>query len=304
MKIWQVALVSIIVYAVSLVYLSSKTAAPASEFPCDPEKAARYTAYRASDKIKIDGKLDENSWRIVPKSPRFTDIITGKPTMYDTYSAVLWDDENLYVAFWVEDPNVSGNMTERNSPVWQENDVEVFIAGKDTYYEFEINPRNTVYEVFFIWEEVYERDGYSKIPVLSQSNPDVKPFNGVGFPTHPRGPRVGSWAYRLPGLQTAVDIQGTLNDPTDIDKGWTVELAFPWAGMDLLVKADGRPLPPKDADVWRMDFSRFNSYKTPPPAEDSSGWFWTPHGVWDSHIPECFAHISFSKKEIADTIVA
>ena len=57
---------------------------------------------------------------------------------------------------------------------------------------------------------------------------------------------------------------------------------------------DGRVLPPKDGDVWRMDFSRFNTYKEAPPAQDSGGWFCTPHGVWDSHIPECFVYVRFS----------
>jgi len=72
-----------------------------------------------------------------------------------------------------------------------------------------------------------------------------------------------------------------------------VQIAFPWESLRWLA-TDGRALPPKEGDVWRMDFSRFNTYKEAPPAKDSSGWFWTPHGVWDSHIPECFAYIAFS----------
>ena len=113
---------------------------------------------------------------------------------------------------------------------------------------------------------------------------------------HPRGPRWGSWAFRFPGLQTAVHIDGTINDDKDTDKGWTVELCFPWKGMEWLAKADNRALPPHEGDVWRIDFSRFNQYKAPPPAQDSGGWFWSRHGIWDSHIPECFPRIRFSTK--------
>ena len=169
-----------------------------SVFLCDPAKAARYTAYRTSDKIVIDGFLNETSWQKAPRSPRFTDIITGKPTKEDTYAAVLWDDQYLYVAFWVQEPNVSATFTEDNAPVWQENDVEVFIDGGDSYYEFEINPLNTLYQVYFIWEEAYERGGFSKNPVFSRSHPELKPFNGVNFTTHPRGPRLGAWGSRMP----------------------------------------------------------------------------------------------------------
>ena len=94
-------------------------------------------------------------------------------------------------------------------------------------------------------------------------------------------------------MKTAVHVDGTVNDDSDRDRGWTVELAFPWRNMKWLA-TDGRALPPKEGDVWRLDFSRFNTYKESPPAKDSGGWFWTRHGVWDSHIPECFAYVTFS----------
>jgi len=96
-----------------------------------------------------------------------------------------------------------------------------------------------------------------------------------------------------------VAIDGTVNNDKDRDRGWTVELAFPWKGMEWLAKADKRSLPPKEGDMWRMDFSRFNTYKEAPPAKDSGGWVWTRHGVWDSHIPECFAQIRFTTNDVS-----
>ena len=36
-------------------------------------------------------------------------------------------------------------------------------------------------------------------------------------------------------------MDGTINKRDDVDTGWTVELAFPWKGLELL--ADGRALP-------------------------------------------------------------
>ena len=44
---------------------------------------------------------------------------------------MLWDDENLYVGFWVEEPFVQAALTQRDALIWSENDVELFIAGKD-----------------------------------------------------------------------------------------------------------------------------------------------------------------------------
>ncbi|MGB1718917.1 MAG: carbohydrate-binding family 9-like protein, partial [Candidatus Latescibacterota bacterium] len=106
--------------------------------------------------------------------------------------------------------------------------------------------------------------------------------------------------WDLPGLQWAVHVDGTLNDDSDRDRGWTVELAFPWASMGVLARGDNRALPPNEGDVWRMDFSRFNQYKEAPPSRDPGGWAWSPHGVWDSHVPECFPFIEFSNTSVLD----
>ena len=266
------------------------------KFPCPENEIAHYTAHHVREPIRIDGRLDEKSWQQAPRSPRFVDILTGKPALHDTRASVLWDDENLYVAFRVEEPFVHAKFTTNNSPIYYDNDVEVFIAGKDSYYEFEINGFNTTYEVFFIWDDAYERGGFAQLPEFQRAR--LEPFNGVDFKTHPRGGRLGNFNWHFPGKQTAVFIDGTVNQDKDRDRGWTVELAFPWKGMELLAKTDHRALPPKDGDVWRMDFSRFNTYKEAPPAKDSGGWFWTRHGVWDSHIPECFAYIQFSTNDV------
>lgn len=264
--------------------------------PWPEDKIAHYTAYRVDAPMTIDGLLDEPAWRRVPRSPRFVDLIHGKPTIHDTRAAVLWDDDNLYVGYWIEEPHVRAKLTERDAPIYQDNDVELFIAGRDGYYEFEINALGTLYEVFFIWEEAYEKGGYGAIPEFDRTKPGVRPFHGVGYQPHPRGPRIGFWNWDFPGLKTAVHVDGTLNNDEDRDRGWTVELALPWAGMKWL--ADGRALPPKDGDVWRMDFSRFNQYKEAPPSDDPGGWAWSAHGVWDSHVPACYPYIHFSTEHV------
>lgn len=275
-----------------------KNIKPAWPFPWPEEKIAHYTAYRVDEPLQIDGRLDEASWQAAPRSPRFVDLITGEPTLYDTRAAVLWNDDYLYVGFWVEEPLVTAMLTERDALIYTDNDVELFIAGQDAYYEFEINALGTIYEVFFIWEEAYERGGYSQASEFRRTNPGVQPWNGVGFVHHPRGPRLGFWSWDFPGLKSAVWVDGALNQNEYRDRGWTVELAFPWAGMKWLTQGNDRPLPPRDGDIWRMDFSRFNQYKAAPPAQDSGGWAWSAHGVWDSHIPECFPYIHFSSQVV------
>jgi hypothetical protein len=275
-----------------LVFLVHGAFGQKATFPCPENEIARYTAYRTDVPITIDGKLDEAAWKRAPLSPRFVDILSGGRTIHGTHAAVLWDEENLYVAFRVEEPFVRAKYTNRNDPIYYDNDVEVFIAGRDAYYEFEVNAFNTTYEAFFIWKDAYEKGGFAKATEFSLDK--LKPFNGVGFTNHPRGGRLGQFDWSFPGKRTAVVIDGTINNDTDRDRGWTVELALPWKGMAWLAKAGQRARPPKEGEVWRMDFSRFNTYKEAPPAKDSGGWVWTRHATWDSHIPECFVHVGFT----------
>jgi hypothetical protein len=266
-----------------------------SSFPPWPDgKIARYTAYRASAPPVIDGRLDEADWQRAPRSPRFRDLITGARTIHDTRAALLWDDECLYVGFWIEEPFVEAALTERDALIYTENDVEIFIGGRDAYYEFEINALGTIYEALFVWEERYEAAGFDRLPGLQRDAEGARPFPGVGLTNHPRGPRLGFFRWDFPGLRGATHVDGTLNDRSDRDRGWTAEIAFPWAGMQAILHGDPRPVPPRDGDVWRMDFSRFNTYREAPPANDSGGWAWSPHGIWDSHVPECWPYIRFA----------
>jgi hypothetical protein len=271
------------------------------DFPPVPDqRIARYTALRVNRPPTVDGRLDEEDWQHAPRSPRFVDLISGRQAIHDTRAAVLWDDEYLYVGYWIEEPFVAAKFTERDKPIYEDNDVELFIAGADAYYEFEINAFNTLYEGFFIWQEAYQRAGYDKFPELDRSRAEVESqvFNGVGLQNHPRGKRWAFFKWDFPGANTAVFIDGTVNDHTDRDRGWTVELAFPWQGMRPLAQADGRALPPNNGDVWRIDFSRFNQYREAIPAEDSGGWAWSSDGVWDSHVPEVFPYITFSSARV------
>jgi len=256
---------------------------------------ARYTCYRARGPIRVDGRLDEPDWRNAPKSSRFVDIVNGEPAWFDTRVALLWDDQALYFGFWAEEPNVQAAFTERDSKIWFDNDLEIFVAARDAYYEFEINAFNTIYEVLWIWKDVLKSGGPYPAAEWNPARRRVMTLAGVGGHVHPRGERWGFLDWDFPGLEHAVHVDGTINDPSDTDRGWTAEIALPWEGFQLL--ADGRPLPPNNGDVWRIDCSRFQSVDRggkPLPPGAGAGWTWNRHGHYDSHIPEVFPYVTFS----------
>lgn len=272
------------------------------KFPCPENEIAHYTAYHITQPINIDGHLDEPAWKQAPLSPRFIDIISGKPTIHDTRAAVMWDDKNLYIAYRVEEPFIHVKYTNYNDPIFHDNDVELFIAGRDSYYEFGLNALNTCYEIFFIWENAYKSGGFDQSPKFNRSQ--LFPFDGINFRNHPRGGRLVKREWSFPGKETAVWIDGTINNDSDRDRGWTVEIALPWKGMEWLAKADDRSLPPKEGDIWRMDFPRLNTYREAAPANDSGAWVWSRHSIRDCHIPECFPFIHFTTNALPTTASA
>src|SRR5437763_5861115 len=148
----------------------AQTILPAYESP-----VARYTCYRASAPIRIDGRLDDLPWQLAPVSSAFVDIVTGAPAWFDTRVRLLWDDEFLYFGFSAEETDVWGTLTERDSKIYEENDLEIFIAGRDAYYEFEINALNVVYEVFWIW-----KDAVYRFPDFDPGTERAMVLDGVG----------------------------------------------------------------------------------------------------------------------------
>lgn len=259
-----------------------------------------YTAKKITDSILIDGNLTKPVWQNAAWSHRFVDMVTGEPGMYDTKSAILWNDTHLYVAFRAEEPFVEAHLTERDSIIFLENDLELFIDGGDCYYELEVNARNTIYEVFFIWKDTYQRGSRFDVPLFDVHHPMAMTFGGDAdrsgpsfwYGTHPRGLRWAFLNYDMPGLETAVHIDGTLNDNRDIDNGWNLEIAIPWSSLTWL--ANNRSLPPQPGDEWRMFLGRFQKLTVagvevqPHPAMVMS-----PHGMYDTHQPSRWSQITF-----------
>jgi len=270
-----------------------------SAYGCPESELFHYTCLRTARPPVVDGRLDEACWKSAPRSPRFVDLVTGRPGFLDTRLAALWDEQNFYVAYWIDEPDVRAGLKARDSFIWTENDVELFIAGKDGYYEFQINALGTIYEVFYLWQDAHKKGGFFDRPEFDLYERKVDVIAGFQDASrhgrHPRGKRWAFMDWDFPGLTWAVHVDGTMNDDRDIDRGWTVELAFPWAGMECL--AQGRPLPPRDGDVWRMDFSRFEALTSGGVrVQPDPGWALNRHGIYDSHIPECFSFVHFSEK--------
>lgn len=265
-------------------------------------KPGTYTAGYISKPLKTTGHAKDPSWAAAPRTPRFVDMRSGTPAPLETTAAVLWDETFLHIAFYAAEPNVTATMTKRDDLLFFENDLEIFIDGGDSYYELEFNARGTIYEVFFIWRDAYQPGGKWDVPKFNVHSPRVHSFGGdydhgtKSFWTgnHPRGTRWAFLDYDMPELELKVAVDGTINDPSTLDRGWTAEISIPWKSLADL--ANGRSLPPKDGDTWGIFFGRFQQLAARTPTGYATGGY-AAHafGLADTHVPECFTQVKFDR---------
>jgi hypothetical protein len=253
------------------------TSAPDAPSTPDTQAEARapdaphwYQAPRARAPLAMDGRMDEADWQRAPWTGLFIDIEgDAKPRpRHATRARMLWDDEHLYVAAWLDEPHVWGTLTKHDAIIYRDNDFEVFLDPDGDfrdYFEVEVNALGTVFDL------------------------------RLNKPYREGGRAIKSWTP--PDLVAAVAVSGTLDDPGDEDQGWGVEIAIPFTA---LAEHTSAALPPDLHDVWRVNFSRVQwqheivdgAYrKVPDTPEDN--WVWTPQFAINMHIPDRWGFLEF-----------
>jgi len=229
------------------------------EPPRDYVRRPIYSVLRAPQPIAVDGVLDEPIWnRLAP----ITFVIydgTG-PAPMATEAKLCWDDTCLYVAFSCADRDLTSRITARDDFVCRDDAVEIFLnPSRDlvSYYEFEVNPGGVVW------------DG-------KDYNPSLIPDDTTVYDER----------WNAEGLQVAARFVGTLNDPTDVDEGWTVEMAIPFAAVC------GRP--PRAGESWRANLYRID------PGDPAQYYAWSPTQsagqIPAFHVSPRFGRLVFSPR--------
>lgn len=249
------------------------------------------TCHRVDGAIKIDGDLDKAAWKGAQRSARFGAMDSGAPGFFDTRAALLWDERALYAAFWIEERDVYSTGNERAGLTWLENTVELYIAGPDAYYTLAIAPNKSRSEMFFIWKDAYRRGGRYDIEEFDLAGQKPMVFGGDSAPHHPRGMRWGFFDWDFPGLEVAVCVDGALDERGVIDRGWRVEIALPWRGIERL--CDGR-LPPTGPSPLSIAFARCQMIEH---RASSFAAVWAPYPMPEGglHMPEHYAQVVFSQ---------
>ena len=200
-----------------------------------------YEVHFTEEEMTLDGRADEQSWSLAP-TIELTD--RAYPSLEpispaSTRVRALWNEQGFLVLYQCQDQNILATVTKRDSSVYKDDDVELFLdpdMDGTHYVQLAINALNTQMDVL-------------------KTEIDNKP----SFP---------NWDS---GTESAVVVAGSLEDGADRDESWTVELFFPWSSMgqealelSRFYKVQERDVlgdlsvPPKVGDRWKANFNRFD----------------------------------------------
>lgn len=178
-----------------------------------------FNVKRANETIQIDGKMNENIWSITEaRNLDYFYNIEKEDDKQQMVFRMLWDDQNLYVFFEAEDKYITARETQRDGQPYFDDCAEIFLItvpdSLDTHIGYELNLFKAANDFVFFNDF---------IPGESIA---MKSFN--------------------PDFKVEVNVDGTINDNTDIDNGWTMEMAIPLDNFGGLEKIN----PVKEGNRW------------------------------------------------------
>lgn len=216
-----------------------------------------YRIPRAPSPVIIDGKLDDPAWKSAPATGpfHFSGWKSGEKEPTDV--KMLWDDQNLYVAFYCHDRHISAKVTQRHGPVSKDDCVEIFLSPNPqkvaNYYTFEINAIGTM---------------------LNRNKADWW-----------KGP--ATWEPEGVVYRTSLQ-SSSPKEESDADHDWTVELAIPFHNF----ARDAAHTPPRPDDIWRLNLNRTGGLTN----AQNSTWSPLPPQMRSFHTPTAFGMVQFVER--------
>ena len=164
---------------------------------------------KVSEPMVINGKMDEVSWSKTEARTLDYFYRVDKPTdQQKSTFRMLWGKEKFYVFFEMEDQYITARETKRDGQPYLDDCAEIFFItapdSLDTHFGYELNLNKAVNDFIFFNDYVKGKD-----VVYKTFNPD---------------------------FEVEITYDGTINDNSDIDKGWTMEMAIPYSNFGELGK--------------------------------------------------------------------
>ena len=238
--------------AIILVSLCFSTYA-AADYP-------EYNILRTTEKIVIDGILDEADWKAAQSFGDFKFAWWKEGEKEQTEVKMLWDDTFLYLSYKCDDKHIWAEHYDTNSTTYKDDCVEIFwdpnpADPKRKYNMFEINCIGNLLSVYVdSGVSIHERIRRLMVPHIAQT------------------------------------IQGTVNNDSDTDTGWIIEMAIRFSDYPELFNG----ATPDNGDMWKIGLNRLGGKTNP----QHSQWSPSKSEKPSFHRPEDFGKIFFRKKPV------
>jgi len=216
-----------------------------------------YHITQRRDPITIDGSWNKPVWQKA-KPIGITNFMGSKPGFFPVVQAkMMYDDDNLYVIFNVQDRYVRCITTEYNGPVWQDSCVEFFfspdIRQPGKYFNLEIN--------------------CAGIPLMH-------------YNTVPRKEAIHLEINDLKKIDIAGSLHGIIDPETKGPVTWTLEYKMPLA---ILAKYAPITRPAKGVQ-WKANFYKIAENNSNP---HYLTWTVLKNEIPDFHLPAFFGCLTF-----------
>jgi hypothetical protein len=223
----------------------------------ETKNMAEYSVSKLSQPVKIDGDWNKPQWQNI-KEVNISNRMGDKPIFTPTVKAkMMYDNENLYVIFHVNDKYVRCLVTDINGPVYEEPAVEFFFSPDpefhDRYFNLEINCGGT--------------------PLMHYNDFAAKTRN----PLDPEDIKKVEIAHSLPQV-----VDPEITEPV----AWTLEYKIPIAMLEKY----SRIIHPKEGINWKANF--YNIAEKGSNIHFLT-WSFVDNPVPNFHLPRFFGVIKF-----------
>ena len=150
----------------------------------------------ATAPIVIDGEPDEVAWRDAARTGPFVGV-DGAPVHPHSEARISWDDRTIFLVLYAADEDIRATHANPDGPTWLDDAFHIQLDKDGTAYSLDVSASGVL------------TDG-RRLP----------------------GETAFDYAWQS-GATIAHDIDGTLNDPSDDDEEWIIEMAIPLASLGV-----------------------------------------------------------------------
>ncbi len=221
-----------------------------------------YVAKRTGAPLVMDGFLDEPAWRNADSVGPYVFPWYTAGDKEQTVAKILWDDERIYFSFQCEDGHIWADHFQHESSVSQDDCCEAFICAAP--------------------------DGDQRLDYINYE------LNCIGtwlahFHVKARGENYGK-QEDFSDISVGRVIDGTCNDDSDADRGWTLEFSVPYSHF----KDFAAEFPPRDGQVMYIGLHRCGGKTNP----QYSQWSPSQTPKPSFHQPMDFGKVIFSAETV------